>query len=58
MNQTGQVLQMSNRGVTVYSGLAAPPPFDAAFSNPNDMSSRIAVNGLVANDGNNWVPSK
>ncbi len=58
MNQTGQVLQMANRGAVTYSGLAAPPPFDAAFSNANDMSSRIAINGLVANDGNLWVPSK
>jgi prepilin-type N-terminal cleavage/methylation domain-containing protein len=57
-NQTGQVLQMNNRGVTRYTGLAGGPAFDAAFSAANDMNSKIAINGLVANDGNLWVPSK
>ena len=58
MNQTGQVLQMNNRGVTRYTGLAGGPAFDAAFSVANDMNSKIAINGLAANDGNLWMPSK
>jgi hypothetical protein len=49
---------MNNRGVTRYTGLAGGPAFDAAFSAANDMNSKIAINGLVANDGNLWVPSK
>ncbi len=56
--QTGQVLLMTNRGAVTYSGLTSPPPFDAAFTNAGDMSSLLALNGLAANDGNNWTPSK
>ena len=58
INQSGQMLQMLNKGTTVYTGLAGGPPFDAAFTNPNDMNSKLALNGLAANDGNIWVPSK
>jgi prepilin-type N-terminal cleavage/methylation domain-containing protein len=56
MNHSGQMLQMTNRGATKYSGLAGGPAFDAAFTIANDMGSTIAINGLPANDGNNWTP--
>jgi hypothetical protein len=56
INNSGQMLQMSNRGAVKYSGLAGGPPFDAAFSAANDMGSGIAINGLVANDTNLWTP--
>ena len=55
MNHSGQMLQMNNRGAVKYSGAAGGPPFDAAFSVANDMGSTLAVNGLVANDANNWT---
>lgn len=58
VNQTGQVLQMLNKGATRYTGLAGGPAFDAAFSVANDINSNLALNGLPANDGNTWVPSK
>jgi prepilin-type N-terminal cleavage/methylation domain-containing protein len=58
INHSGQILLMANRGALKYSGLAGGPNFDAAFSAVGDMNSPIALNGLVANDGNNWVVSK
>ncbi len=58
MNHTGQMLQMLNRGALKYSGMAGGPTFDAAFSVANDMSSALPLNGLSANDGNTWTPSK
>ena len=58
INQTGQLLQMANHGAASYSGPAAGPNFDAAFSAPLDMGSLIAINGLIASDGKQWVVCK
>ncbi len=58
MNQAGQMLQMNNRGAVGYSGIAGGPPFDAAFSTANDMGSELPLNGLLANDTNNWTPAR
>lgn len=58
INQTGQLLQTANHGPTAYSGPAVGPRCDAAFSAPNDMGSLIAINGLIASDGNAWVVCK
>jgi len=57
INQSGALLQTRNRGAGAYSGAAAGPLFDAAFSLPNDMSSDLAL-GVPANDGNLWVPAE
>ena len=55
-NQEGHVLKTSNRGPgPVYHGLAGAPAFDAALTGLGDLSSPIALNGLVSNDGNLWT---
>ena len=56
INQQGLVLRTFNRGAGAYSGTTTPPGFDAAFTQAGDMSSPLALNGLVANDSNLWVP--
>lgn len=55
VNQEGIILRTFNRGPGAYSGEPVPPAYDAAYSVAGDMSSPIAINGLVANDGNLWV---
>lgn len=55
INQEGLVLRMQNRNPAPYDGLTNIPPFDAAFTVGGDMSSKLALNGGVANDGNLWV---
>jgi prepilin-type N-terminal cleavage/methylation domain-containing protein len=56
INQEGDLLQMNNRNVAAqYSGSAAGPAFDAAYTVAGDMSSSIAT-GAVGIDTNTWVP--
>ena len=55
INQEGTLLRTQNRAGAPYDGLVSTPAFDAAFTQPNDMSSRMALNGAAANDGNLWV---
>ena len=55
INQEGTLLRTQNRAPVPYDGLINMPAFDAAFTQPNDMSSQMALNGAVANDGNVWV---
>ena len=55
VNQDGEILQYANQD-SDYDGLAAGGPnFDAAFTNPGDMSSQIATSG-PGNDTNIWRP--
>ncbi|MEO6709270.1 MAG: prepilin-type N-terminal cleavage/methylation domain-containing protein [Planctomycetota bacterium] len=58
MNQTGQMLQMFNRGAVKYTGLAGGPTGDAVFAVANDIGSGLGINGVASVDGNNWIPSK
>ena len=56
INQEGDLLQMNNRVVAAqYSGAAAGPAFDAAYTVVGDMGSAIAT-GAVGIDTNTWVP--
>ncbi len=48
----GDILWQDNRA-TRYSGLTSPCPADAAFTAPNDVFSRRAVNA-AGNDGATW----
>ena len=58
INQEGDILQFDNRDQT-YEGLAAVPPFGAAYANTTannmDESLGLAVMGFTANDGNVWT---
>jgi prepilin-type N-terminal cleavage/methylation domain-containing protein len=56
INQEGLILQSANRGAGAYSDVTGAPPFDAAFSLPNDMTSPLPAAGVLANDGRSWVP--
>lgn len=53
INQDGQLLKTAGR-VASYTSTTAQPPYDAAYTAANDLSSSIAVNGLLAIDGNAW----
>lgn len=56
VNQEGVILQSANRGVGSYSGLAAGPAFDAAFTVAGDMTSpMVTTPGAAAVDGKLWV---
>src|SRR6185503_16774581 len=55
VNQEGVILETSMRGGGAYSGITAPPNFDAAFSAAGDMSSDFA-RGVPGVDGNTWLP--
>ena len=54
INQEGVILQFTNHDAE-YSGRERGPRFDASFSSPGDMSSRMAVNGTSSQDGNFWT---
>lgn len=56
VNQEGVILQSPNRGVGAYSTLAGGPPFDAAFTIANDMTSPMTTPGVASVDGRSWVP--
>jgi len=56
VSHDGQLLQYDNRGALTYSGIAGGPGFDAAFTTPGDMSSRVALGGVPGVDGNLWRP--
>jgi prepilin-type N-terminal cleavage/methylation domain-containing protein len=58
VNQEGVLMQSANRGAAPYSGIGAGPGFDAAFSQAGNMTSPIAINGVLGADGNLWVPVK
>jgi len=52
INQAGDILQ--TRGlVTSYSGTAAMPAGDAAFTVADDLGAPLAI-GIPGNDGNTW----
>lgn len=53
INQEGQLLRSFSKA-TPYSAIAGGPACDAAYTAANDMSSPIAMNGLLATDGNSW----
>lgn len=53
VNQSGDLLQ-TNNAVLNYSGAAAPPAGDAAFTAAGDITSNLAI-GAVGQDGNTWV---
>jgi len=50
----GDILWQDNT-TTLYSGLTTPCPPDAAFTAPNDVTSKLAVR-IVGNDGATWYP--
>jgi prepilin-type N-terminal cleavage/methylation domain-containing protein len=54
ISNDGTTLSYNNNGAVQYSGVAAGPAFDAAYSIPGDMSSSSAV-GIPGADGNAWV---
>ena len=56
VNQEGVLMETPNRGAAPYSGIGTGPNFDAAFSQVGDMTSPIALNGVLGADGNLWVP--
>jgi len=55
INQEGVVMRTRNNGPGAYDGLTSMPDFDAALTQPNDLSSTLALNGAASNDGNVWV---
>ena len=59
INQEGDLLQFNNRIDTPYSGAAAGPDWDAAFTNgataTDGMGAQIAA-GAQGEDNNTWTP--
>ena len=56
INQEGDLLQTLNRGAAAYTATGGGPAFDAVYSVALDMASPLGLNGILANDGNNWTP--
>lgn len=56
VSQSGDILQSDNV-IQTYSGLAAPPAPDAAYSAPADMTAPLSIAGAPApaQDGGNWL---
>ena len=56
VNQEGEILATDNRGAAQgYSGPAAAPTFDAAFTVAGDMTSDLGGQGFAATDAGTWV---
>jgi prepilin-type N-terminal cleavage/methylation domain-containing protein len=54
VNQRGEIVQTRMNALTYDA--ATPPAFDACYLVAGDMTSGVAINGGVAQDGNTWTP--